>query len=523
MAEKIQIPDEIKHDLPQTKWGKILGVTPIVMTVIATMLAGLASSEMTKAQYDRSFAAQLQSKAGDQWSYYQAKKLRSAVAHNTLDLLAATSDVQPLEAAALQNANTATVAALTKNQLPEAASAKFDDSVQAALDALDNSKPEAEIVAALNQVKPALLAQSLTAAQDAATAFDNASKPINKASDKFDESLMAGDKNVFRSFSAARLRYTSARYDAESRLNMAVAGIYELQVGQNNYTAEKHHARSGKFFYGMLASQLAVIISTFALAARQRSFLWSIAAVAGTAAVSFSLYVYLGVRPSSGAATSQLRSAQARREPPHPSQLLRPGTAALRNYFTGSVMRIVVPRPGRDKIRICPWCVSTIRPTMARPMPVPLAFVVASTVLKARSCCSLVMPPPVSLKATATCADWSAVVLIMSEPPSGIASAAFRIKFKNACSSCVASPSTSGSSACKSRTSLTPWFASLCRTSKLNSSTRSFTFTGVNFGSVVRAKSRICSTILFRCSILASMICASFERGSFSSNFRFSE
>jgi hypothetical protein len=45
----------------------------------------------------------------------------------------------------------------------------------------------------------------------------------------------------------------------------------------------------------MLASQLAVIISTFALAARQRSFLWSIAAVAGTAAVSFSLYVYLYV------------------------------------------------------------------------------------------------------------------------------------------------------------------------------------------------------------------------------------
>jgi hypothetical protein len=76
---------------------------------------------------------------------------------------------------------------------------------------------------------------------------------------------------------------------------MAVAGIYELQVRQNNYTAEKHHARSGKFFYGMLASQLAVIISTFALAARQRSFLWSIAAVAGTAAVSFSLYVYLYV------------------------------------------------------------------------------------------------------------------------------------------------------------------------------------------------------------------------------------
>ena len=33
-----------------------------------TLLAGLASSEMTRAQYDRSFAAELQSKAGDQWN-----------------------------------------------------------------------------------------------------------------------------------------------------------------------------------------------------------------------------------------------------------------------------------------------------------------------------------------------------------------------------------------------------------------------------------------------------------------------
>jgi hypothetical protein len=295
MAPKIQIPDAVKSDLPPNKWGKILGITPIVMTVIATMLAGLASSEMTKAQYDRAMAAQLQSKAGDQWSYYQAKKLRSAVAHNTLDLLAATSDVTPLDAGVLADADAATVAAFTKNKIPEAAPAKFDDGVQAALAALENSKSETEIAAALKNVTPAQLAAALNAAQDAATAFDNATKSINKASDKFDESLMAGDKNAFRSFSAARLRYTSARYDAESKLNMAVASVYELQVRENNYSAEKHHRRSAKFFYGMLASQMAVIISTFALAARQRSFLWSIAAAAGTAAVAFSLYVYLYV------------------------------------------------------------------------------------------------------------------------------------------------------------------------------------------------------------------------------------
>jgi len=295
MAAKIEIPAELKKDLPQSKWGKTLGATPIIMTVIATMLAGLASSEMTKAQYDRSLAAQLQSKAGDQWSFYQAKKLRSAVAHNTLDLLAATSDVRPLEVAVLGKADAATQAALVKSELPPAPPAKFEEGVKDALAAMESSKPESEIALVLAKVKNETLAESLKAAKDAVTAFDNATKAINQASDKLDAALMKGDRTTFRDFSAARLRYTAARYETEAKLNQAVAGIYELQVRKGNISAERHHKRSGKFFFGMLAAQMAVIISTFSIAARQRSFLWSLAAAAGAAAVSFSVYVYLYV------------------------------------------------------------------------------------------------------------------------------------------------------------------------------------------------------------------------------------
>src|SRR5437763_1287777 len=65
------------------------------MTIVATLLAGLASSEMTRAQYDRSLAAQQQSKAGDQWSYFQAKRLRGGMQRSTLDILQATSPVRP--------------------------------------------------------------------------------------------------------------------------------------------------------------------------------------------------------------------------------------------------------------------------------------------------------------------------------------------------------------------------------------------------------------------------------------------
>jgi hypothetical protein len=78
-------------------------------------------------------------------------------------------------------------------------------------------------------------------------------------------------------------------------LNHSVASLYELQVRKTNLTAERHHRRSQRFFFGMLAAQTGVIVSTLAMAARRRNFLWTLAAVFGAAAVAFALYVYLYV------------------------------------------------------------------------------------------------------------------------------------------------------------------------------------------------------------------------------------
>src|SRR5438093_3601040 len=100
---KVTIPEELKKEVPQTAFGKILNATPVVMAVVATMLAGLASSEMTRAQYDRALAAQQQSKAGDQWSFFQAKRLRGAYQRNTADLLQTIVEVGPVDAAGLRS------------------------------------------------------------------------------------------------------------------------------------------------------------------------------------------------------------------------------------------------------------------------------------------------------------------------------------------------------------------------------------------------------------------------------------
>lgn len=85
-----------------------------------------------------------------------------------------------------------------------------------------------------------------------------------------------------REFTDARLRFHSQRYDVEARLNQTVAQLFEMQVRASNLAAERHHRRSGRFFYGMLAAQLAVIVSTFALAA-----------AAGALALAFTTYVLM--------------------------------------------------------------------------------------------------------------------------------------------------------------------------------------------------------------------------------------
>jgi hypothetical protein len=338
---KVQIPDELKADIPRTKWGKLLSATPVVMAVVATMLAGLASSEMTRAQYDRSLAAQQQSKAGDQWSFFQAKRLRGAIQRNALDLLQSTVELHPLNIATLKNAaeqlpakvNEAEAAKvkadllaaldspagqqalsyLQRGEVPPAGAAPVvDPNIKAALDAVENLEPDPAVAAVLAPITPKSLEDALRDARDHAQAFDTATKPVNQAIDSLDnllgrlaaslQSKPASDAaspapgaSLTRDFTAARLRYASLRYEVEARLNQAIANFYELQVRKSNISAERHHYRSQRFFYGMLGAQLGVIIATFAIAARQRNLLWSLAAAAGLLAVAFAIYVYLYV------------------------------------------------------------------------------------------------------------------------------------------------------------------------------------------------------------------------------------
>jgi len=88
----------------KSTWETVLTTTPVVLTVIGTVLAGLSSSEMTLAQYYRTLAAQSQSKAANQWNFFQVKRIRGTSLEVYLDLLPAPAQMSVLDAPSLLTA-----------------------------------------------------------------------------------------------------------------------------------------------------------------------------------------------------------------------------------------------------------------------------------------------------------------------------------------------------------------------------------------------------------------------------------
>ena len=316
---KVEIPEAVKTDVPQNRWGKVLASTPVVMAVIATALAGLASSEMTKAQYQRSLAAPQQSTAGDQWSFYQAKRLREAIQRGTLDVLQDQGVSGPLETDTFVAAVAAipgdgdiskirdqlvdllgqplgrqALAFLAAGTVPPPILSPLPIPIADAVASLA-SPPNESVIAV--KIDDRALEGALAAVRQQIQAFDATTKPVLSTMDRAEGLLdhLARDPAglvLRREFVTARLRVTASRYSAESRLNQEIANLNEVAVAKSNQEAEHHHGRSQHFFIGMLAAQLGVIVSTMAIATKQRSLLWGIAAAAGLIAVSFAAYVY---------------------------------------------------------------------------------------------------------------------------------------------------------------------------------------------------------------------------------------
>jgi hypothetical protein len=407
-------PAEKPADKPRSVWDTILTSTPIILTAVATTLAGLSSAEMTKAQYHRSLASQHQSKVGDQWGFFQAKRIRGSGKEIMVAQMRREHDTEPVTVeyikstvarlpkmydsaekeakqllTAIKAAGTdlgsstlseslrqaatkaertagergkqastlkeridqALTTAEIRNALGYLNSAKLpsvdqetvgDANIQAASDAIRQRQTETETKPMMAKITEEELRKALDTAENNASAFEAKCDPLGKSLNQMGrlvaeermlakgfrravEELMAAMADVPMtgsnslvdlraaesalrrtnilisqladelgdSYQAATEDFTARRYRREANDNQDIANVLEIQVRKSSWSSDRHRDRSLMFFYGMLAAQVGVVISTSALAVRRRSVLWGLATVAGLGAILFAAYVYL--------------------------------------------------------------------------------------------------------------------------------------------------------------------------------------------------------------------------------------
>jgi hypothetical protein len=332
---------------------RALAAVPVVLTALATILAGLSSSEMTQSMYYRSLAAQDQAKAGSQWAFFQAKRIRGTTMESGGDLIRAISDPPALDAVGMRagleriesairgvNGSQPVVDAanrlrqlLTRDSvrqslkyvagpdLPPAPETQTGDAhLQSLLTAVEERKTEAETAADVAQISTGRIEEELTAAERNADTFDKACKPIigdlravekgvtelaneirsiRRSSNSDNRSAVdeaAGTaKELLVSVRAAKQDFTARRYAKEAAYNQKSAELFEILVRRTGTESDRHRTRSRNFFYAMLCAQAGVTIAAFALARSRKSWFWAVAGVAGALAVSFGAYVYLAL------------------------------------------------------------------------------------------------------------------------------------------------------------------------------------------------------------------------------------
>jgi hypothetical protein len=400
---------------PQHLREKLIVATPVVLSILATVLAGLASREMTLAQYYRSMATQSQTKAGDQWSFFQAKRTRETMLRTTLDVLEvvtppekltpaglreaadrlacefnrAATEVEQVTAAAnaakdnlgdarpavekavrqlgaaLQGKAVAALRArkqiltaleepknqeafgyLTNGKMPEIAKRPVTDpALAAAVQAVINNDHEQRLIDLARKVNPDVMEGAIYDALANARDFEKVSEPVDQTLTALDrlitgefalvrplsrsvlelrlavasvpgdhktvtdlrlataalertaEGLKATADSLYGDIKAARHDYTARRYSSrgDAGFNREVATLYEVQVRRFTVDADNHRWKSYVIFYCMLGAQAGVTIATLALAMRRRNLLWGLAAAAGTTALLFAGYIFLGM------------------------------------------------------------------------------------------------------------------------------------------------------------------------------------------------------------------------------------
>jgi hypothetical protein len=321
-------------ELPKSKAERVLAAVPVVLTILATILAGLSSSEMTQSMYFRSLAAQNQSKAGSQWGFFQAKRIRGTTMENGGDLVRTLADPPVLSRESLRSAAgdrsgkaqgrildilngksiDSSLRYLTTQDLPPVSDQRTgDDQIRELVKAIEGRQTETQTAKRVLEVPIERIEQAIEVAEANAAAFDEACKPVTadlrtlerafadqgaelrQQKPGPDDAAVKSVKETLAGLRAARQDFTARRYAKEATYNQESAELIEVLARRNGAESDRHRHRSKNFFYAMLCAQAGVTIASLALAQSRKSWFWAAAGAAGFIAVSFGAYVYLAL------------------------------------------------------------------------------------------------------------------------------------------------------------------------------------------------------------------------------------
>ena len=296
---------------PKSIFEKIGAALPIALTALATAFAGLSSSEMSRAMYWRSAAAQDQSKAADQWSLAAHKRDR-AIMMQTAALQLRAGEAFKLKVPREDDlfgphepANDAArrwirgdpplfgpFSQFSKGDGPPPASLpQIDDpAINAILKAIREGKPENDLLRAARDVDRGRLDEALDRAIAEIKRIEAEWKPILEI---VNTRFAAVRANRDREAQADHLELEQRRYAIEANLNQQLGYLYEVRVKSSVVQSDRHRIRSEYFFYAMLAGQVGATLAALALARKHKSGLWLFAAFVGMVSLAFGGYVYL--------------------------------------------------------------------------------------------------------------------------------------------------------------------------------------------------------------------------------------
>ena len=297
-------PPGAGEDAPRSWFDKLGAALPVALTAIATAFAGMSTSEMSRAMYWRSAAAQDQAKANDQWTLAGFKRDRSLMVQTAAaQLTAAAGYRRPspgVGGAVKPTTPPPLVARVGKWQAGKAEAPTDDPGVAGLLDAIRDKRPEDEAVQMAKKVKADAVQAAITAAERAGveveTAWDAEVEQVAKlAKDAAAAAAGAGPAQVADANLALAAKYDTdyRRYRAESTLNYWIGYQYEVRVKKSAAESDRHRSRSENFFYAMLAGQVGATLAALGLARKRKSAIWLLAGVAGLVAVGFGGFVYL--------------------------------------------------------------------------------------------------------------------------------------------------------------------------------------------------------------------------------------